>query len=142
MSDLPHQGRRQTASAAKDDEHARGVTRRTVLTGAAAGAYFNSRETRRLGRTIRRDLQALEQAGFPLISESRGGEVRWRFIDGYQPESPVALTTDELMALYFSRRLLEPLSGTPMYAGIESALQKTPTTTVRLAAATRPSSSK
>src|ERR1700758_1862398 len=75
-------------------------------------------------RTVRRDLEALEQAGFPLISETRGGEVLWRFIDGYQPESPVALTSDELMALYFSRRLLEPLSGTPMYAGIESALQK------------------
>lgn len=28
------------------------------------------------------------------------------------------------MALYFSRRLLEPLNGTPMYEGIQSALQK------------------
>jgi hypothetical protein len=36
VSDLPHQGRRPTVSAAKDDEHARGVTRRIVLTGAAA----------------------------------------------------------------------------------------------------------
>jgi len=75
-------------------------------------------------RTVRRDLEALEHAGFPLISETRRGEVLWRFIDGYQPESPVALTTDELMALYFSRRLLEPLHGTPMYEGIQSALQK------------------
>jgi predicted DNA-binding transcriptional regulator YafY len=75
-------------------------------------------------RTVRRDLEALEQAGFPLISETRGGDVLWRFIDGYQPESPVALSTDELMALYFSRRLLEPLHGTPMYEGIQSALKK------------------
>jgi hypothetical protein len=28
------------------------------------------------------------------------------------------------MALYFSRRLLEPLHGTPMYEGIQSALEK------------------
>ena len=28
-----------------------------LLTGAAAGAYFNSRETRRLGQAIRRDLR-------------------------------------------------------------------------------------
>jgi len=82
------------------------------------------RELEVTSRTVRRDLEALEQAGFPLISETRRGEVLWRFIDGYQPESPVALTTDELMALYFSRRLLEPLHGTPMYEGIKSALQK------------------
>ena len=82
------------------------------------------RELEVTSRTVRRDLQALEHAGFPLISETRRGEVLWRFIDGYQPESPVALTTDELMALYFSRRLLEPLHGTPMYEGIQSALQK------------------
>jgi predicted DNA-binding transcriptional regulator YafY len=75
-------------------------------------------------RTVRRDLQALEDAGFPLISETQGGNVLWRFIDGYQPEAPVALTTNELMALYFSRRLLEPLLGTPMQEGIQSALQK------------------
>jgi hypothetical protein len=28
-----------------------------LLTGAAAGAYFNSRETRHLGRAVRRDLR-------------------------------------------------------------------------------------
>jgi len=82
------------------------------------------RELEVTSRTVRRDLEALEQAGFPLISETRRGEVLWRFIDGYQPESPVALTTDELMALYFSRRLLEPLRGTPMFEGIRSALEK------------------
>ena len=75
------------------------------------------RELEVTSRTVRRDLEALEQAGFPLISETRRGDVLWRFIDGYQPESSVALTTDELMALYFSRRLLEPLNGTPMYEG-------------------------
>jgi predicted DNA-binding transcriptional regulator YafY len=81
-------------------------------------------ELRVTSRTVRRDLQALEHAGFPLISETKGGDVLWRFIDGYQPEAPVALTTDELMALYLSRRLLEPLHGTPMQEGIQSALQK------------------
>jgi predicted DNA-binding transcriptional regulator YafY len=81
-------------------------------------------ELRVTSRTVRRDLQALEHAGFPLISETDGGDVLWRFIDGYQPEAPLALTTDELMALYFSRRLLEPLHGTPMQEGIQSALQK------------------
>jgi predicted DNA-binding transcriptional regulator YafY len=82
------------------------------------------RELEVTSRTVRRDLEALEHAGFPLISEPRHGEVLWRFIDGYQPESPIALTTDELMALYFSRQLLEPLHGTPMYEGIQSALRK------------------
>src|ERR1700756_269150 len=46
-------------------------------------------ELRVTSRTVRRDLQALEHAGFPLISEIRGGDVLWGFIEGYQPEGPV-----------------------------------------------------
>ena len=34
-------------------------------------------------RTIRRDLEALEAAHFPLLSERVEGRVRWRLLDGF-----------------------------------------------------------
>jgi len=75
-------------------------------------------------RTVQRDMDALEAAGFPLISEQRNGTVFWRFMDGFCAEQMVALTVDELMALYFSRGLLQPLLGTPVHEAIHTALSK------------------
>jgi len=75
-------------------------------------------------RTVQRDIAALEQAGFPIESHTRNGTVRWRFIEGFRAGSSVVFTMPELMALYFSRGLLRPLQGTPLYEAIESALGK------------------
>jgi proteasome accessory factor B len=75
-------------------------------------------------RTVQRDIAALEQAGFPIESRTKNGTVRWRFIEGFRADSPVAFTMSELMALYFSRGLLKPLRGTPLFEAIESALDK------------------
>ena len=77
-------------------------------------------------RTIRRDLQALEEAGFPLYDDRThdDGRTRWR-VNG-QPFKGLAsgLTVSELCALYFSRTLLESLSGTPFRDEVESAFDK------------------
>ena len=77
-------------------------------------------------RTIRRDLQALEEAGFPLFDD-RGhddGKTRWR-VNGQAFKGLTAgLTVSELCALYFSRTLLESLSGTPFRDEVESAFEK------------------
>jgi len=75
-------------------------------------------------RTVRRDIAALESAGFPVISETHNGTVRWHFMEGFHVEAPVSLTLAEQMALYFSKRLLRPLEGTPIYSSVDSALQK------------------
>jgi predicted DNA-binding transcriptional regulator YafY len=75
-------------------------------------------------RTVQRDIAVLEQAGFPVTSETTNGTVRWQFMEGFRADSPVAFTMPELMALYFSRGLLKPLQGTPLYEAIESALGK------------------
>lgn len=75
-------------------------------------------------RTVQRDIAALEQAGFPIESHTRNGTVRWRFIEGFRAGSSVVFTMPELIALYFSRGLLRPLQGTPLYEAIESALGK------------------
>lgn len=77
-------------------------------------------------RTIRRDLQALEEAGFPLFDDrSRDdGRTRWS-INGQAFKSLAAgLTLAELCALYFSRTLLESLSGTPFRDDVERAFEK------------------
>ena len=75
-------------------------------------------------RTVQRDMDALEAGGFPLISEQRNGTVFWRFMDGFCAEQMVALTVDELMALYFSRGLLRPMQGTAVHEAIDTALSK------------------
>lgn len=77
-------------------------------------------------RTIRRDLQALEEAGFPLYDNNAhdDGRTRWN-INGQAFKGLAAgLTLAELCALYFSRTLLESLSGTPFRDDVESAFEK------------------
>jgi predicted DNA-binding transcriptional regulator YafY len=77
-------------------------------------------------RTIRRDLQALEEAGFPLYDDRSAddGRTRWQ-INGQAFKGLAAgLTLSELCALYFSRTLLESLSGTPWRDEAERALEK------------------
>jgi predicted DNA-binding transcriptional regulator YafY len=77
-------------------------------------------------RTIRRDLQALEEAGFPLYDnrDHDDGRSRWN-INGQALKGLAAgLTLSELCALYFSRTLLESLSGTPFRDEVESAFEK------------------
>jgi predicted DNA-binding transcriptional regulator YafY len=77
-------------------------------------------------RTIRRDLQALEEAGFPLFDDKGrdDGKTRW-MVNGHAFKGLSAgLTVSELCALYFSRTLLESLSGTPFRDDVESAFEK------------------
>src|SRR6266571_4630623 len=77
-------------------------------------------------RTIRHDLQALEEAGFPIYDDrSRDdGRTRWT-INGQAFKGLAAgLTLSELCALHFSRTLLESLSGTPFRDDVESAFEK------------------
>jgi predicted DNA-binding transcriptional regulator YafY len=77
-------------------------------------------------RTIRRDLQALEEAGFPLYDDRTrdDGRTRWR-INGQAFRGLAAgLTLSELCALYFSRTLLESLAGTPFRDEVEKAFEK------------------
>lgn len=75
-------------------------------------------------RTIRRDLSALEVAGFPLLNERRDGRTVWRLMDGARGAPALSFSTTELMSLIFSRNLLKPLEGTEIQASLSSALQK------------------
>ncbi len=75
-------------------------------------------------RTIRRDLEALEAAGFPLVTERAGGRTRWRLLDGYRRIPALTFSATELMALTLSRRLFKPLEGTQVQAALDSAMSK------------------
>jgi predicted DNA-binding transcriptional regulator YafY len=65
-------------------------------------------------RTIRRDLAALQEAGFPLYDErDEDGRTRWRLDGHVLKDVETGFTLAELCALYLSRHLLESVSGTP-----------------------------
>jgi predicted DNA-binding transcriptional regulator YafY len=76
-------------------------------------------------RTIRRDLEALQAAGFPLFDEVEEGKRYWR-IDTrpFRALADTGFTLSELCALYFSRTLLDVLAGTPFREDLASAFAK------------------
>ncbi len=78
-------------------------------------------------RTLRRDLGALESAGFPLVTERNDGRTRWKLVDGFHRLPVLGFAPTELMALVLSRDLLRPLEGTNIHAALESALGKVAT---------------
>lgn len=75
-------------------------------------------------RTIRRDLDALEQVGFPTTSTEGAGAHRWKLLRPVTPEMKQAFTVAELSALYFSRTLIECLAGTPFHGDLKHAFDK------------------
>jgi len=75
-------------------------------------------------RTVRRDLEALEAVGFPLVTEHHNVQTRWRLIEGFRNIPALGFSATELMALTFSRKLLRPLEGTEIQSALNSALNK------------------
>ena len=75
-------------------------------------------------RTLYRDLKALGDAGYPLCSEIIEGTTYWKLEPSFKSVPPVTFTLDELMALYFSRKLIASPGRSPFGAEIESALKK------------------
>jgi proteasome accessory factor B len=76
-------------------------------------------------RTIRRDLAALQEAGFPLYdTRDDDGRVRWR-LDGHAFKGlDTGFTLAELCALYLSRNLLESVAGTPFQRDLTHAFER------------------
>jgi predicted DNA-binding transcriptional regulator YafY len=74
-------------------------------------------------RTVYRDLDALMQAGFPVLSERRDGRVLYRFLDTFKL-GDVPFTPDEILSLAFGEDLLRSLEGTVFHDSIRSALDK------------------
>jgi predicted DNA-binding transcriptional regulator YafY len=91
--------------------------------GASIDALANDLDV--TTRTIRRDLAALQEAGFPLYDErDEDGRVRWR-IDGQVLKGlDTGFTLAELCALYLSRNLLEAVAGTPFQRDLTNAFAR------------------
>ncbi|PYR45665.1 MAG: hypothetical protein DMF89_24430 [Acidobacteria bacterium] len=77
-------------------------------------------------RTIRRDLAALEAAGFPIYDDVVNGTKFWR-LDGTALVDALprnALTVPELCAIYCSRALVKSIAGPHTFGNLQNALDK------------------
>jgi predicted DNA-binding transcriptional regulator YafY len=75
-------------------------------------------------RTIRRDIEALQEAGFPLFDERTDGRKVWRLVEGYKQRLTQTFTLAELSALYFSKNLMSFLGGAPFAQDLDAAFAK------------------
>ena len=94
------------------------ASRRGTINGLAAMCGVTT-------RTIRRDLDALQDAGFSLFDEKIDGKVYWKLTG--QPLKALAekgFTLSELCAFYFSRTVLECLAGAPFGADLKTGFDK------------------
>jgi predicted DNA-binding transcriptional regulator YafY len=79
-------------------------------------------------RTVYRDLEALQIAGFPVYTRKEEGKKFWSLIDTFKTQIPIPLNLTELLALYFSRNMLNVLKNTVFYDSLTSLFQKVKTT--------------
>ena len=75
-------------------------------------------------RTVYRDLEALQAAGFPFYNEQIGRQSFWSLMDAAKRKIPIPLDLTELMALYFSRDMMKMLKDTVFYDSLETLFQK------------------
>ena len=75
-------------------------------------------------RTVYRDLEALQLAGFPIYTDRVEGKNLWSVLDSARHNIPIPLNLTELMALYFSKGLMTVLKDTVFYESLESFFQK------------------
>jgi predicted DNA-binding transcriptional regulator YafY len=75
-------------------------------------------------RTVYRDLEALQLAGFPLYTDKTEGKNLWSVLDTVKHQMPMPFSLTELMALYFGRGMLKVFQGTVFHDSMESLFQK------------------
>jgi len=79
-------------------------------------------------RTVYRDLEALQIAGFPIYTEKKDGKTVWCILETAKKKAPIPLSLSELMALYFGRDMLNVLKNTIFYDSLKSLFSKIKTT--------------
>jgi predicted DNA-binding transcriptional regulator YafY len=79
-------------------------------------------------RTVYRDLEALQVAGFPIYTERIDGKNLWSLLDTMKHRLPIPFNLMELMALYFSRDMMKVFKDTVFYDSLESLFHKIKTT--------------
>ena len=72
-------------------------------------------------RTVYRDLDAIRDAGYPLISEPEAdGRVLYSFMTGFKKLPPITFSLEELMTLSLCRGQLGFLQGTPFQDDLDA----------------------
>jgi predicted DNA-binding transcriptional regulator YafY len=87
----------------------------------------NDRGHEAKARTVYRDLEALELAGFPLVSSEKNEDSnasRWKLERLTRITERFLLSSRELWALYLARGVLTPLKDTPFYSDLDSIFNK------------------
>jgi predicted DNA-binding transcriptional regulator YafY len=75
-------------------------------------------------RSIRRDIEALQAAGMPIITEETQSGKVWKLSRVEKGLHKITITASELIALSMGRDLLLPLVGTQFWQGIEAFWNK------------------
>lgn len=75
-------------------------------------------------RTVYRDLEALQVAGFPVYTERKDQKNYWSLMASAKHQIPIPFNITELMALYFSSDMLKMLKNTLFYDSLTSLFQK------------------
>ena len=75
-------------------------------------------------RTVYRDLEALQAAGFPVYTDKAAGKNVWSLLDAAKHSIPIPFNLPELMALYFSRGMMGALKDTVFYDSLVSLFDK------------------
>jgi predicted DNA-binding transcriptional regulator YafY len=72
-------------------------------------------------RTVYRDLQAITEAGYPLVREAgEDGTTVYRFLTGFKKVPPITFSLAELMTLHLCRGPLAFLHGTPFQDDLDA----------------------
>lgn len=76
-------------------------------------------------RTVQRDLNVLQQSGFPISHEARDfGKRFWKLAPHFLEREELMLSVTEMLSLFLSRQILSPLAGTQFGDGLATALEK------------------
>jgi predicted DNA-binding transcriptional regulator YafY len=101
----------------------------TSKTGKSAADLASELEAN--PRTVYRDLEALQVAGFPIYTDRVDGKNLWSLLDTMKHHIPIPFNLMELMALYFSRDMMKVFKDTAFYDNLESLFNKVKTTLPR-----------
>ena len=76
-------------------------------------------------RTIWRDMEALQEVGFPLTSEPDGRRTRWKLIaPPFRGLSELGLSMMDLCSLYLARAMVSSLAGAPFGKALSAVTQQ------------------